>query len=173
MFQRATLGQRAEKEERGALIRLDGCSQVAFWARELICLCLHSVPEAGRTSLLQYHGYSFHRLARGLRMPQYSYENIWLSLMILFDRISITIMSMCVKLSSFMHSICYFFHFSTLKIFSLWTALTVKVYVLTLKWIATIINLTAIFQLLTVILFSLHITIALLYKPHPTTCVCF
>lgn len=144
MFQRATLGQRAEKEERGALIRLDGCSQVAFWARELICLCLHSVPEAGRTSLLQYHGYSFHRLARGLRMPQYSYENIWLSLMILFDRISITIMSMCVKLSSFMHSICYFFHFSALKIFSLWTALTVKVYVLTLKWIATIINLTAV-----------------------------
>lgn len=83
MFQRATLGQRAVKEESEALICLDGCSQVASRARELICLCLHSLPEGGRTSLLQYHGIASTRrawLARGLRVLQYSRGNMWLLL---------------------------------------------------------------------------------------------
>ncbi|KAK5850042.1 hypothetical protein PBY51_014327 [Eleginops maclovinus] len=63
MFHRATLGQRAEREESEALIRSDGCSQVASSAKELICLCLHSLPEGGRTSLLPYRGIASTRRA--------------------------------------------------------------------------------------------------------------
>lgn len=47
-FNRQMLGQRAEKEESEAVICLDGRSQVASGAAELICLC--------RNSLLQYQG---------------------------------------------------------------------------------------------------------------------
>lgn len=53
MFQRATLGQGAERDV-SAVIRLDGCSQVASRAGELIRLCLHSPPEGEGTSLRRY-----------------------------------------------------------------------------------------------------------------------
>lgn len=66
---RLVRGQR-EGEESGALIRADGCGQVASPASELICLCLGSPPEAGRTSSLRYRGIASTRRARGLRVLQ-------------------------------------------------------------------------------------------------------
>lgn len=57
----------SESRERGRMklpIHLDGCSQVASSARQLIRLCLCSLPERGRTSPLQYHGGASTRWAR-------------------------------------------------------------------------------------------------------------